>query len=120
MENSAFLYFRFVHNLFLPLGLLFLTVELFVDFDGQVFSYNLVIFVHDHGFLSPDVCYHQHVPICFTTSVNHSLSLFLTAIVSYFPILLSSVFYFCTSSVVSPSWPNQCGKVQVYFHQRKT
>lgn len=118
MENSAFLYFKLVHNLFLPLGLLLLTVELFVDFDGQVFSYNLVVFVHDLGFLSPDVYCHQHVPICFTTSVNHSLSLFLTTIASYFPILLSSFFYFCTSSVFSPSWPNQCGKV--HFHQRRT
>lgn len=94
----------------LPAEPLFLTVELFVDSDEQTLSYDPVIFVCDRGFLSSDEYDHQPGPICFTSSRNHSLSLFLVVKASYFPILISSSFYFPTSSVCNPSWSNRCSK----------
>ena len=57
MEASAVLCFNLVNSLFLPLVFLLLTVELFVDFDGKVFSYNPVILEHDHRSLGPDGYY---------------------------------------------------------------
>lgn len=94
----------------LPAEPLFLTVELFVDSDEQALSYDPVIFVCDCGFLGSDEYDHQPGPICFTSSRNHSLSLFLVVKASYFPILILSSFYFPTSSVCNPSWSNRCSK----------
>lgn len=96
----------------LPAVLLLRTVELFVDSDEQALSYDLSPLYATVDSLALMCITINLVPHAFTYSRNHSPSLLLVAVVSYFPTLISSSFYFCPSSVYNFSWPNWYGKVQ--------